>query len=156
VKEGILQSQALVQDQGGLPLTAPDLNAFLQEAFTYGSNSKMLMSGGNLLTATSEIARGQLRIKQGDETYGLSISTWETPHGVVKLVKNPTFIGSLAGMGLVLDLDCFWYRYLPGRDTSLQMNVQAPDMDGEVDQYVTEAGLERVLMSKCALIENIG
>lgn len=152
--EGILTAGGLVQDQNGL-LTAPDLEAFVREGFTYGSNTKLLMCGGNVLSAVSEIARGQLRLTQGEKTYGLAISEWVSPHGLVRIVKNPTFVADQAGEAILLDMECYKYRYLSGRDFFVQTNVQQPDMDGKIDQVIGEIGLERRTMAQNAWLRGV-
>lgn len=154
IHEFITTGGSYVQNQGG-PITAPDLNTFLREGFTYGNNEKMLFAGGIVLQAITEISRGQLQTKVGDTTYGVSIRQWITPFGTINIVFNPLFIGSLAGSAYLLDMECFRYRYMNNRDTKLMTNVQAPDVDGEIDQYLTECGLERKQAPKCALLKGV-
>jgi len=143
-----------VQNQGG-PLTAPDFNTFLREGFTYGDNQKVLMCGGVVLQAINEMARGQLRTKTGDKSYGLEISEYMTPFGSINIVHNPLFVEEYSGYAFLLDLNCFRYRFMANRDTKLMMNVQAPDVDGEIDQFITEAGLERKQSPLCALLKGV-
>lgn len=154
VLEHIEGGNAYVQDQDG-PLTAPDLNVFLREGFTYGAKEKVLMCGNILLGAISEIARGQLQTVTGANTYGVAINKWIHPQGTVNIVHNPFLVEAFAGYGFLLDMDCFRYRYLNNRNTMLRTNIQAPDADYQADEYLTEAGLERNLSAKCSLIKNI-
>jgi len=144
VLEFITAGDSYVQDQSGV-LTAPDFNTFLREGFTYGDNRKVLFCGGLVLQAINEMARGQIRMRPENTTYGISIS----------LVHNPLFVEDYAGYAFLLDMDCFRYRFMNNRDTKLEMNVQAPGTDGEIDQYVTEAGLERKQAPKCALLKGV-
>jgi CTP:phosphocholine cytidylyltransferase-like protein len=54
------------------------------------------------------------------------------------------FEGAVYGYYLAsLDLadDCIEYRYLTDSDTQLHQNIQANDLDGQKDEYLTEAGL---------------
>jgi len=154
ILEYIESNNAYVQDQGG-PLTATDFNVFLRESFTYGSTTKTLFAGGIIMGAVSEIARGQVQTKTGDKTYGVKISEWMTPFGTINIVHNPLFVQDYAGYGFLLDLSCFRYRYMSNRDTTLKTNVQAPDVDGQLDQYLTECGLERKQAAKCSLIKGV-
>ena len=151
VLEFIQSGNSYVQNQGG-PLTAPDLNTFLREGFTYGNNTKMLFAGGYILQAISEIARGQILLQPVSTTYGMEISKWVTPFGSINIVHNPLFVEDYAGYGFLLDMECFAYRYMNNRDTQLRVNIQAPDIDGEVDEYITEAGLQRAQSPKHALL----
>ena len=154
VLEFIEQGNAYVQDQGGL-LTAPDFNTFLREGFTYGNDVKTLFCGGVVLQAINEFARGQIRTKPLETTYGCAVSEYVTPFGKINLVHNPLFVEDYAGYAFLLDMDCFKYRYMNNRDTKLMTNVQAPDVDGEIDQYMSEVGLQRVQAAKCSLLKGV-
>jgi hypothetical protein len=154
ILEFIESNNAYVQNQGG-PLTAPDLNTFLREGFTYGSTSKTLFAGGIVLQAINEIARGQVQTKSGDKSYGVKISEWMTAFGTINIVHNPLFVEDYAGYAFLLDMSCFRYRYYNNRDTKLKTNVQANDVDGQLDQYITECGLERKQAAKCALLKGV-
>ncbi|MFA5445145.1 MAG: DUF5309 family protein [Bacteroidales bacterium] len=154
IDEFITSGSSYVQNQGG-PITAPDMNTFLREAFTYGNSTKLMFAGGIVLQAINEIARGQITTKTGDTTYGIRISEWQTPFGVINLVHNPLFVEDYAGAAYLLDMECFRYRFMEGRDTKLETNIQAPDVDGEVDQYITEAGLERKQAPRHAILKGV-
>lgn len=154
VLEFIESGNSYIQNQGGA-LTAPDLNSFLREGFTYGNSTKTLFAGGVLLQAINELARGQIQTATGDSSYGVKISKWMTAFGEVNIVHNPLFVEDYAGFGFLLDMECFKYRYMDGRDTKLRTNIQAPDVDGVVDEYLTEAGLQRMQAPRQALIKGV-
>ena len=154
VLEFIEGGNSYVQNQGGV-LTAPDLNTFLREGFTYGNSEKMLFAGGYVLQAVNEIARGQILMKPVESTYGMKISQWVTAFGTINIVHNPLFVEEYAGYAFLLDMECFRYRYMSNRDTKLETNIQANDADGEVDQYITECGLERKQAARHALLKGV-
>lgn len=154
VLEFIESGDSYIQNQGG-PLTAPDLNTFLREGFTYGNSTKMLFAGGLLLQAINELARGQILTATGDTQYGVKISKWLTAFGEVNIVHNPLFVEDYAGYGFLLDMECFRYRYMTGRDTKLRTNIQSPDVDGIVDEYLTECGLERRQAPRHAILKGV-
>ena len=154
IDEFIVGGNSYVQNQGG-PLTAPDMNTFLREAFTYGNSTKMMFAGGIVLQAINEIARGQILTKTGDTTYGVRISEWQTPFGIINIVHNPLFVEEYASSAYLLDMECFRYRMMEGRDTQLQTNIQAPDVDGEIDQYISEVGLERKMAPRHSLLKGV-
>lgn len=151
IEEFINAGGSYVQNQSG-PLTAPDMNTFLREGFTYGNDTKVMFAGGLVLQAINEIARGQIQTKPLETTYGMKISTWVTAFGTVNIVHNPMFVQDYASYAFMLDLECFRYRYMNDRDTTLKTNIQAPDADGQVDQYITEAGLERKQAPKHSML----
>lgn len=154
IHEFITGGNSIVQNQGGA-LTAPTLNTFLREGFTYGNSRKMLFAGGIVLQAINEIARGQIQTNVGQNEYGVKVSRWMTAFGEVDIVHNPLFVEDMAGSAYLLDMECFRYRYMEGRDTRLMTNVQAPDVDGVVDQYVSEVGLERKQASRHGLLYGV-
>lgn len=155
VLEFIESNNAFIQDQGHTLLTAPDFNTFLREGFTYGNTTKTLFAGGYVLQAVNEIARGQLVTKPLIKTYGVKVSEWVTAFGTINIIHNPLFVEDYAGYGFLLDMDCFKYRYMNNRDTKLKTNIQANDTDGQVDEYISEVGLQRIQAPKCALIKNV-
>lgn len=158
ILEFIEGGNSYVQDQGGV-LTAPDLDTFLREGFTYGDSTKLLLCGGPVLSAINEIARGQIQTKSGDTSYGLKISTWESAHGTVNIVRHPFLVQDFAGYAFLLDMQNFRYRYLSAngesRDTKLNLNIQANGTDGQVDEYITECGLERTEAARHALLKGV-
>ena len=151
VLEFINSGNSYVQNQAG-PLTAPDFNTFLREGFTYGNDTKCIFAGGVVLQAINEIARGQILMQPVSTTYGMKISTWVTAFGTVNIVHNPLFVQDYAGYAFMMDMESFAYRFMNNRDTALKTNIQAPDADGEVDEYLTECGLQREQAAKHALI----
>jgi hypothetical protein len=154
IDEFLTAGTSYVQDQNG-PVTAPDFNTFLREGFTYGNDTKTLFCGGIVLQAINEMARGQILTHTGDTSYGVKISEWQTAFGTINIVHDPLFVEDFAGTAYLLDLESFRYRFMEGRDTKLETNIQAPDFDGEIDQYISEVGLERKQAPRHAVIKNI-
>ncbi len=154
INEFIQAGNSYIQNQGGV-LTAPDFNTFLREGFTYGDDTKVLMAGGVVIQAINEIARGQIQVKPLASSYGIKISEYITAFGKINIIYNPLLVEEYSGYAFLLDLSCFKYRYMNNRDTKLYTNVQANGIDGEIDQYMTEAGLQRVEPSKCALLKGV-
>lgn len=151
VLEHINSGNSYVQNQNG-PLTAPDFNTFLREGFTYGNSEKILFAGGLVLQAVNEMARGQIQTKPLETTYGIKINQWVTAFGTVNIVHNPNFVEDYASYAFLLDMECYKYRYINNRDTKLMTNIQANDVDGQVDQYLTECGLQRNQSPRSALL----
>ena len=66
-----------------------------------------------------------------------------TGYGDLKVIYDPLLAdGYHTGYGMVIDTDNVRYAYLQGRDTKLNTNIQAPDVDGVIDEYITECSLE--------------
>lgn len=155
ILEFINSSSAYIQDQGG-PLTAPDFNTFLREGFTYkSSNEKLLVASGVVVQAINEFARGQLSTVVGSTSYGVAISKYQTPAGTINIVQHPFLINDYSGYAFLLDMDCFTYVYMKGRDTKLNTNVQTNGDDGQADEWLTECGLGRRNAAYCALLKGV-
>ena len=107
------------------------------------------------LQAINEFARGQLETVVGQSTYGVKVSKYVTAFGQINIVHVPLFVGNYGGHAFLLDMDCFKIRTMNNRDTKLFTNVQAPDVDGQIDQYITECGLQRIHAAKCALLKGV-
>lgn len=154
ILEFITSNNAYIQDQGG-PLTASDFNMFLTEGLTYGSQDKTLFVGGIVSRAIDEIALGQVQTSTGDRKYGLSIRSYETSGGTIKIVRNPEFINDYAGYAFLLDLSCFKLRYMKGRDTHLRTDIQENSADSRIDELLTDVGLQRKLAANNALLKGV-
>lgn len=154
IQEFIDGGNSYAQNQGG-PLTAPDFNTFLREGFTYGNDTKFLFAGSKLIQSINEIGRGQIQTKPLSTSYGINISKYVTSFGAINIVHNPLFVGEYAGYGFLLDMECFKYRYMMNSDTTLRTNIQNNDVDGQVDEYLTEVGLQRMQAPRHAMIYGV-
>lgn len=134
----------------GGTLTEAGFETFLRGAFRYGSNTKTLFASPLLVSVLNNFSQTKLTTDVGDSTYGVHVTKWISPHGTVNIVKHNLLEGATwGGYGILLDLgrDNVKYRYLAGgplgaRDTKLYRNRQAPDRDGQLDEWITECGLQ--------------
>ncbi|MCR4963288.1 MAG: DUF5309 domain-containing protein [Firmicutes bacterium] len=116
-----------------------------REAFSYGSEEKLLVAGPYLASAINDWASQKLVTEVGeDKTMGMTVRNLITSYGNMKVVYDPLLMESAvyAGYGFVLDLQYIRYVYLDGRDTKLNTNIQARDVDGVMDEYITECSVE--------------
>ena len=127
--------------------------SFLEKGFNYGSTKKYLFASGRILNAINGFARGNLRVSPTDKTYGITITTYQSPFGDVQLIRNPLFTQDYSDKAVLLDLDTVEYCFL--RDTALRQNIQANDADGRIDEYLTEAGMARYNFEKNALLTGV-
>ena len=116
---------------------------FLRGLFQYGSDVKFLFCSPILLSAISTLAvKNTLRTLPKEQTFGLNITRYVSPHGEVNLIKHRLLENAYDGYGIALDLKNLWYRPLRKRDTILKTNIQNNDEDQEKDEYITECGLQ--------------
>ncbi len=123
-------------------LTAAKLEEFCRMLFQYGSDVKFLFCSPTVLSAINSLAQDKLRLVPRDQTFGLNITRYVSPHGELNLIKHRLLEKAYDGYAIGLDLRNLWYRPLRGRDTTLKTNIQDNDEDQEKDEYITEAGLQ--------------
>lgn len=125
-------------------------------AFKYGSSEKLMLASARVLSVINGWALGKLEISQGETTFGLAVTKYVSPFGILNIVYEPLFEGAIyGGYAAIVDVDNVKYRPLKGRDTSLRTNIQAADVDGRTDEYLTEAGLELKLPKTHALLTGV-
>jgi len=131
-------------DAAKLPLTYRNFdNSVAKEAFRYGSQEKLLIAGPNLASAINLWAEKKLVTEVDSKaTYGLHVKNLITTYGELKVIYDPLLDSAYAGYGFILDTENVRYAYLEGRDTKLNIGIQSPDLDGIIDEYLTECSLE--------------
>lgn len=138
-----------VTDVGGA-MTEAELWAALSPMYRFASKNKVGFGSMLALDVINGFPRGKLDLVQADRdrTYGLDVRTLVHAHGTLQLVTNLMFEGSKYGGYLaVLDMSMIRRRYLANRDvgsrdTHIRTNIQAPDVDARMDEYLSECGLE--------------
>jgi hypothetical protein len=125
-------------------------------AFKYGSKEKLMLASARVLSVINGWALGKLQVEMGENTFGLSVVKYVSPFGILNIVHEPLFEGAVyGGYAAIVDTENIKYRPLKGRDTKLETNIQANDVDGRTDQYITEAGLEVRLPKTHALLTGV-
>ncbi len=114
------------------------------QAFLHGSNKKLLIAGPKLYAAINSWAADNLVTQVGkDKVYGLNVRELITSYGSLRVTYDRLLAGpTYSNYGMVIDLDYVRYCHLEGRDTKLNVNIQPPDTDGIIDEYLTECSLE--------------
>jgi len=143
-------------DAGGT-LTETEWEAWLRTGFRYGSSTKFVFAAPIVISAVSSWANAKLRMLPKDKTYGISVTQYLSPHGVVNLVNMKLFAETsvYSGYAYLVDIESVAYRYLSNRDTKLYTNIQANDEDAEKDEYKAEVGLEFKGEKKSAVLTNV-
>ncbi len=145
-----------VDDQASSALTETNWRIFWRYyAFKNGSSEKLFFCGNLILGYIEGFAAGRLQVRPDDKTYGVKTRQYQSPFGVLNIVRHPMFDNQYTGIGAVVDLDTLKHAVLNGRDTTLQTNIQDPDADEESDQYLTECGLQRMNFEKNALLKGV-
>lgn len=134
---------------GGV-LTESEFESFLRLVFRYGSNSRYLFCAPLIISVISMWAQGKLQMFPKDQTYGIAITQYISPHGSVNLVKEILLenAGSISntyyygGYAYAVELEDCVYRYMNNSDVQMQTDIQLPGDDSFKDQYIAEVGME--------------
>lgn len=149
-----------VTDVGGT-ITEAEFETFLRSGMRYGSKEKWLFASRLLVSAISSWANGKLDMVPSDKTYGIAITRYVSPHGVVNIIPHDMLEGTggtdeeYGGYGFLIDPESVSYRPLSGRDTRMKMNIQAADEDSRKGEFITEAGLQLINEKTCAVIKAV-
>ena len=113
---------------------------------------KICFCGSQFLQNINRIIykQGALRIHTsflGDEKFKFRVAEVTTMHGTVYFHTHPLFSQTkeFKNAGLFVDINNLKIRPMNNRDTHVQENIQANDVDYRKDQYFSELGLENIL-----------
>ncbi len=163
VLEFLANSGSCAFDPSSRPLTYRSFDTCVAKpAFAHGSGEKLLIAGPYLASAINCWAENKLvRAMDADDTCGIRVKDLITTYGDLKVIYDPLLdVGPYAGCGFVLDAENLRYVCLDGRDTKLRLGVQDNDVDGVIDEYLTECSLEmrcpltHFLITGCYVPEN--
>ncbi len=111
-------------------------------------NERIILAGNGALNALNKAIAANSNVQVNYEgvvkQYGMNLQSFVTPQGVFYIKTHPLmnthpvynksmFVINPAGLR---------YRYLSGRDTKPEENIQAPDADTCKGQWLSECGLE--------------
>ena len=144
-------------DAGGALTQSEFDNNISEVVFKYGSKNKILLCSARMLSVINGWAMNKLQVNQDAAKFGLNIMEYITPFGTYSLMNDQKMLEGAVygGYGIILDPENIKYRYLEGRDTKLNTNIQANDADETKEEYITEAGLEVRLPKTHALITGV-
>jgi hypothetical protein len=113
-------------------------------------------AAGDAAGRTAGLFEGQLKVKSSS-FMPIDITSISTSWGSMNFVAHPLFRGDMADKAVCIDLSNVSMRPLSAngvsRDTFVETNIQANDVDGRKDQIITEAGLEVMLPETHAVID---
>jgi hypothetical protein len=141
-------------------VTLAALDAFLESVFFYGSGTRWCFLSPHMATLINALGQAKLQLQhvtlgraQENVAFGLSVTKYVSPHGICYFVYDRalkdwiTLTGSNAAGKVMFALDFdpeegIAYRPLTGRDTKFGADIQPPDADYTLDEYLTECGLQ--------------
>ena len=130
-------------------VTETALDAFLQGVFdTGGSDSRDFYLGSNLTTAVNKILKDKYQITAiPAKEYGVDLSRYLTPFGMVNVYWNPRLDGKFTNYGLAVDWENIKMRYM-ANDTKgtqkfrIEEDVQAIGASSQKCKIYADIGIE--------------
>lgn len=129
--------------------TEDALDAFLQGVFdTGGSDSRDFYLGANLTTAVNKILKDKYQITAiPAKEYGVNLSRYLTPFGMVNVYWNPRMDGKFTNYGYAVDWENIKMRYM-ANDTKgtqkfrIEEDVQAMGASSQKCKIYADIGIE--------------
>jgi len=135
--------------------TTPTANAILDAlypVFDFDSggagDERIIFAGNGALNTFNKLVNADsgTRVNYDGviDIFGMKLQRWVTPQGVFGIKTHPLLNthARYTNSMFVINPMGLKYRYLNGRDTKFQDNIQANDADLRKGQWLTEAGLE--------------
>jgi hypothetical protein len=120
-----------------------DFDAWLADAFAYGSSEKFLFASPLILAQMNAWTYSYVRTDPGPRTdWGIKYTTYVSPFGTVNMVLDKNFLGPMAGQAFLIDMKELVYRFLNGLDLKLSTDLQPPNVHYLLDEYAGTIGLE--------------
>lgn len=118
--------------------------ALVENIFQFGSTEKVAFCGPRVVAHFQEMGKNRWQPTQVAGSYGVSMTRYSTFTGDLLVNLHPMFrqIPALNNAMVIVDMNHLKYKYMKGRDTMLQKDIQNNDVDGVKHQYLTECGLE--------------
>jgi hypothetical protein len=121
------------------------LDSLANQIFRYGSEKKLALVPGQILSKISTFGKQYLRINdKASVKLGMEVTDYISAHGTLSLVHSRTLeeTNKYSRYMFVIDPANVKKRYLDGRDTTVKMNIQENDRDGKKHEIIGECGLE--------------
>lgn len=154
--------QSNVWNCGGFEPTERQFNEMLEYAMRWGDGGNVQSSGNKVLFASprwqtifDSWGRDKIRYDSSDQQLGIKVGSYVSSHGMLKVVRQPLFVGKDAQYCYLLDLNHLAYVSHVERDTKLVENIQANDVDGFEEEYITDCSLDLEIEAAHARFEGI-
>lgn len=150
-----------VKDVSGT-LTENELEDWLADVFdaTSAGDSRLLLASAKVCSVFDQLAAGRLQMVPSDKTYGIAVSQYQTSHGSLNIVKHRLMESGtkdvLAGeRAWAIDPKMLTMRTFVNGRTKLRTDVQVPGVDGWIDEYLTETGLQFKVPAVHGVLKNV-
>lgn len=124
-------------------------DAHLMEVFAKGAGRKLHMCGSGQLLEINKFIKGRYEINPNPVTtiYGVNLTEYVTPFGIVDVVWNPVMDSKYIDYGFTVDAEKVRLRYMANdkkgsRKFRIEEGVETPGVDGVTDKILFDVGLE--------------
>ena len=138
-----------------------DFLDFLEVVYRYnrldrGSSKITLLASSFIVKKINEWAKNQLIVPNKSDTYGISVVQYIHPFGSpLNIINHPLLVApGYDKYAIALNMELLSLRII--QDTILKTNIQNPNVDGEVDMYLTELGLELQQEKRHGVLKVVG
>lgn len=139
------------------------LDKYLEQIFRVGSDERLAFMGSGALLGINALIKkkGQFQFNERTMAYGIKVTEWVTPFGVVYFKRHPLFSyeETLRYSGLFFEPANLNYVYITDTvfkpDKAYDSGASTPK-DGKEEEYLTEAGLEHHFPETCGFFNGIG
>ena len=116
----------------------------VEDIFAFGSKQKLMFCGAKVAGHLQKFGKDRWSPTVVEGSYGVSLSNYSTFAGDLMVHLHPQFrqVPGMDNAAIIIDMPYVKYRYLDGRDTNLERDLQANDADSVKHQYISECGLE--------------
>lgn len=130
---------------GGGAMSYASVEKVAETVFRYGNQKNRLgICSPAYITKIDLLAEARLFFQTTTEVYGVRVNRIQTSHGDLMLVKHPLMqdLPEYNERCYYMDMEKIKQRPFVNAATKLKMNIQAPDVDGEKHEYLTQIGLQ--------------
>jgi len=136
------------QSMGGA-MTESEFDNHLRKAFRYGSQKKLLIASGKVVSVINGFVKGKVQPAVFNPNYGLKLSKYTTPFGDLDIAYSPLLenaslddLDGLAGTGIILDIANLEVHHLPNRYMIHTTGIQDNNDDEEKEQILSECTIK--------------
>ena len=140
-------------------LTKSNINKFIERLFNYGNpdKNKVALCAPGFLTIFQDLFDSSLRLQNGETSYKLAMTRYESSHGVLDLVADPVFYDLHKYDVIILDTDYVAYRFIPDMDIHIDkgpngMGIQSNAAKRMTYQMYAQIGVDITFKNAHAFI----
>jgi hypothetical protein len=134
-----------VESTNGGNLTEAELEKICEQGFKYKSNTgdtKLGVCSYKVAGIINQLAAQRIETTSAEEMYGMRLKKFRSFTGDLVLAPTRLFEHDYENILLILDMENISYRPFAGHDSKLRTNIQAPDLDGWKDEYMTKFSIK--------------